>query len=231
MKLEVSKLMDHYTDTEFCPKENDFVDTGAIQDRVMAQAAPARRKRRWGLKLMVAIAAAVACVGMMAAGLPIQVYHMLTGGSIISDVNGTVEAVEINGNPEEASPIALEGGRLILTVDGQRIDVTDLINESTPYIYTHSDPDTGVISHLIVGGTTNDFGYLEYTIVGQIEAGNGWNYNTTYYVLGGQSYLFSELTQAQKDLLLDPGFEDWSVTSVDKPWYAAAKEMLSIQDC
>ena len=57
-RLEISKLMDEYTDTEFFPTGGSTADLEAVKGRVLAQAAPAKRRRR-PLK-MALLAAAIA---------------------------------------------------------------------------------------------------------------------------------------------------------------------------
>lgn len=111
-------------------------------------------------KLALAAALAVGCVLSIAAGLPAQVYHFIGGGSVTVDPNtdtayyDRLDAVP----PAEAD----ENGRLWLTVDGQRLDITDKISEDTPYLYERTDPATGQKGYLMLGGTVDDFGWMEW---------------------------------------------------------------------
>ena len=43
-RLRISGLMDEYTDTEFFPTGGSVVDPEVIKERVLAQAAPAKRR-------------------------------------------------------------------------------------------------------------------------------------------------------------------------------------------
>lgn len=221
MKVEVSKLMNHYTDTEFCPKEGNFADTQAVKDRVLAQAAPARRGKRAGMKLMLVAAAAVACVGLMAAGLPAQVYTMFTGGTVVAQ-SGTGEiSIGLTGD-DPVSPVTAENGRLWFTADGQHVDITGLIDENTPYIYTRTDPDTGSIGYIIVGGTMDDLGYVELTSMDGVLACTGEN----YFTLDGRANAWMELPEEDQG----DDSEGWSMSYAEKPWYIAAKEQLNLAD-
>lgn len=62
---------------------------------------------------------------------------------------------------ERTSPAKLIDGRLIFTADGQYTDITDLIDEKTPYIYEGTNPQNGLPDIIIVGGTTEDYGWVE----------------------------------------------------------------------
>lgn len=111
-------------------------------------------------KLALAAALAVGCVLSIAAGLPAQVYHFIGGGSVTVDPNtDTAYYDRLNAVP----PAEVDGnGRLWLTADGQRLDITDKISEDTPYLYERTDPATGQKGYLLLGGTVDDFGWMEW---------------------------------------------------------------------
>lgn len=119
-------------------------------------------KRRLPKAGVIALAAALAagCVLSIAAGLPAQVYHFIGGGSVTVDPNtdtayydrlDAVPPAEVDGN-----------GRLWLTVDDQRLDITGKISENAPYLYERTDPATGQKGYLMLGGTVDDFGWMEW---------------------------------------------------------------------
>ena len=111
-------------------------------------------------KIALAAALAVGCVQSIAAGLPAQVYHFIGGGSVTVDPNtNTAYYDRLNAVP----PAQVDGsGRLWLTVDDQRLDITDKISEDTPYLYERTDPATGQKGYLMLGGTVDDFGWMEW---------------------------------------------------------------------
>ncbi len=111
-------------------------------------------------KLVLAAALAVGCVLSIAAGLPAQVYHFIGGGSVTVDPNtNTAYYDRLNAVPPAEAD---ENGRLWLTADGQRLDITDRISEDTPYLYERTDPATGQKGYLMLGGTVDDFGWMEW---------------------------------------------------------------------
>ena len=94
-----------------------------------------------------------------------QIIHLLSGGQVIRGGTGgagygTVimsDGYDENGNP---TIISLEDGRLWFVAGGQRVDVTDQVDEETPYVYTATDEE-GNLHYIIVGGTPEDYGWFE----------------------------------------------------------------------
>lgn len=121
---------------------------------------PHVRPLRRSVVLAAAAALTVGCMLSIAAGLPTQVYHFIGGGSVTLDPNsGTAyyDTLDVSA-PIEAD----ENGRLWLTADGQHIDITDRISEDTPYIYERTDPATGQKGYLVLGGTPDNLGWMEW---------------------------------------------------------------------
>lgn len=111
-------------------------------------------------RIVLAAALAVGCVLSIAAGLPAQVYHFIGGGSVTVDPNtNTAYYDRLNAVPPAEVD---EDGRLWLTVDDQCLDITDKISEDTPYLYERTDPATGQKGYLLLGGTVDDFGWMEW---------------------------------------------------------------------
>lgn len=118
-----------------------------------------RRMPRMG-KVILAAALAVGCVLSIAAGLPAQVYHFIGGGSVTVDPNTNTAYYD---RLDAVPPAEVDGnGRLWLTVDDQRLDITDKISEDAPYLYERTDPATGQKGYLMLGGTVDDFGWMEW---------------------------------------------------------------------
>ncbi len=106
------------------------------------------------------IALAVGCALSIAAGLPAQVYHFIGGGSVTVDPNTNTAYYD---RLDAVPPAEVDGnGRLWLTVDDQRLDITDKISEDAPYLYERTDPATGQKGYLMLGGTVDDFGWMEW---------------------------------------------------------------------
>ena len=163
-RLRISSLMDEYTDTEFFPTGGSAVDPKAVKERVLAQAmaaAPTRRKQKMPRKKKILLAAALAAalVLLVGAGYPFFQQQLVNGSlSFGQDERGKYVSYEQRDNIIEE-----EDGRLYFSPeDGQRIDITDLVSEETPYIYDASDPDTGMVYYIVMGGTPESFGWFEW---------------------------------------------------------------------
>lgn len=218
-QLEISRLMDDYVDNEFCLEEGSAVSAAAVKARVLAQAAPAKKRRmpRWKTAL-IAAALAAGALTTVAAGLPDRVFQLAFGGKAFYRPSDGLYVESFDG----IDPVLAEDGRLWLTVNGVRTDITDLVDEETPYIYDNTDPATGHRDYLIVGGTVEDYGWFEcYEIEKGRFAGSGSNRHTIYCTIEGVTYDYSGLTEEQRDSI-DPD----SFSEVLKPWFEAAAEQL-----
>ena len=119
-----------------------------------------KRRVPRAVKLGLAAALAAGCVLSIAAGLPAQVHHFIGGGSVTIDPNTDTAYYD---RSDVTAPAERDGdGRLWFTADGQRIDITDKVDENTPYIYEHTDEATGQKGYLLLGGTPDNFGWMEW---------------------------------------------------------------------
>lgn len=159
-RLRISELMDEYVDNEFFPQGGRTADVEAVKARVLAQAAPAKKRRMpRRKKLLLAAALAAVAVVLVGAGFP-YIQHQLANGALTYEQTGDGRITSL----VHYGPVMyLENGRIFFTQDdGQSVDVTDLISEETPYIYDGSDLSSGMTYYIIVGGTPDHFGYLEW---------------------------------------------------------------------
>lgn len=233
-RLEVSKLMDEYVDDEFFPEGGETADVQAVKDRVLAQAAPAKR-RRAPLK-MVLLAAALGVAGLLciaAAGPLTQLYHMVSGDSMLIQTDPTGQYYLHISWQDTSTPIVLEDGRLWLVVGDERTDVTDLIDENTPYIVEGEGPDSGLKNYLIVGGTPEDYGWqiwMEMPLGGY--SGGGWNTYTTYYDVDGKLIEYHVWNAENHSMDGEPLSSELvpDTVVVNKPWYDAADAQLGLWD-
>ena len=161
-RLKISRLMDEYVDDEFFPQGGETADLQAVKDRVLAKAAPAQQKRMLRKKKVLLTAAlAAVLVLLVGAGLP-YIRHQLVSGELFFQQNA--DGSKITGFVHYGPPLLeLEGGRLFFNQDGgQRIDITDLVSDETPYIFDGSDPDSGKTYYVIAGGTPGSYGWFEW---------------------------------------------------------------------
>ena len=93
---------------------------------------------------------------------------------------------ESNVNASD-SYLKVENGRLILDPDGEKLDITDELSETEPYIYTIK-PDDGTTHYLIIGGTIDNYGLAEFvqTDDGQWQGGFSNNATGEWYINGVQ---------------------------------------------
>lgn len=203
---------------------------------------PAKRKRSRAVR-MVLVAAALAVVGVLciAAGVPYQVYNFLSGGSIavVPEGSGIIGGAEITVSSKDETPLVLADGRLWFVNGGERTDVTDLIDENTPYIYENTDPATGNKGYIILGGTVDDFGWAEYAGLDGGAGMMGDNFAQYYVILDGERLLLTELTSSQLQQIHDmseigeDGVDRASKVeseTVYRPWLTAAMEQLGIKN-
>lgn len=192
-----------------------------------------QKGRRPSVKVMVLAAAlAVGCVLSIAAGLPAQVYHLMSGGSVVftpyNDMGDAIAGEMVFGD-EEYAPIVQEDGKLWFVGDGQKVDLTGKIDENTPYVYEHTDPATGNTGYVIVGGTLGHFGWAEFFGT-EDGAGSltGQDYADAYLLIDGVRQPSHEMTgpELAEKLNNDPSYE---LETVNRPWFQAALDQLSFE--
>ena len=241
-RLTISSLMDEYQDNEFFPQGGNAADPEAVKRRVLASAkAPAKREKRMPAKrkALLAGALAAAMVVLVGAGFPQKVYQLATG-----TLSFTEDAISRTISYEShVSPIELEDGRLYFVLDGQRTDVTDLIDENTPYIYDAGDPEQDMVYYLILGGTPEHYGAFQWITVpnpftsdeerfASIADDNGIVYEYAFDIVTTQNsepYRVGVLGTGHPDWRMFSDFRDGAgVNLSDFQWLCAAAEELKI---
>lgn len=230
-RLEISKLMDEYQDNEFFPDGGSSADTQAVKARVLAQADTAKRHRIPPLKaVLLAAALGLASVLCIAAGLPMKTYQLFTGGTMQADVEMNGPNRHICYDLRDAfseDPLVLENNRLWLVLNGDRTDITDRIDMETPYVIDYTDPETGLKSSLILGGTPEDFGWCLWQELPNLGGYGAYSHNdrNDYVVLDGVTY---EWTDSNEDYLLSrqADWKSWDI--VWKPWYEKGKAQVKV---
>ena len=177
--------------------------------------------------LVLAAALAVGCVLSIAAGLPAQVYNFVAGGSTVIEPGNGEAHFTLTGD-EQASPITLENGRLMFEADGQKLDITDQVDEDTPYVCERTDPKTGNKGYVVVGGTVDDYGWAEFFLTEDgtcsMMSENAWDYMVP---IDGKDVPMGELTQAQRDMLNEDG--GTLMKTVNRPWLDKAIAQLGLE--
>ncbi len=194
----------------------------------------APRKRRMPTAAKAALAAALVCgclLSAAAAGLPGRVYSLLTGGR--ATVTGGAAHLDVDPRKEPLCPAEAREGRLWFTAGGQEVDITDLVSQDTPYIYRTADPDSGETGYVIVGGTAEDFGWAEITVMGTVRfMAASDNAAETVYRWEGRSVPESQMTDGQLEAwqaVKDAGGKA-DVTAVYSPWLDKALGQLGFAE-
>lgn len=208
-KLEISRLMDAYTDETYEPKEEVFVDQERIKEAVLSTV---KKKRHTARKVIVLAAALAACLALVGFTWGERIIQLMSGGQVTigqTGIGGGYGTVTMSdGYDEQGNPtvIALEEGRLWFVADGQRLDVTDQVDDDTPYVHTAVD-EQGNLHYWIVGGTPEDYGWFEGV---KLPDGTGGG--------GGILHSRTDLTQAEE--LAEPGWYQLGKEQVEELWRA-----------
>ena len=202
-----------------------------IMEQLEMKKTQKRRMPRAGT-IILAAALAVGALLSIAAGLPARVYNFATGGQVVyQSPNEASFSADVN------SPIRAEDGRLWFEADGQTVDITDMVDENTPYIYERTDPVTGEKGCVVVGGTIEDFGWAEFSIIdGKISSVLGNNYDDFLVSLpDGSEVAFSSFAEAMSQLAENDGGESSEDLpgimgrEVNHSWFPAALDQLGLE--
>ena len=207
-KLEISRLMDTYLDEEFGPKEELLVDQEAVKKAVFGTV---KKKRITPRKTLALAAALAACLALVGFAWGERIIQLMSGGQVtIGNGYGTVtmsDGYDQQGNP---TVIALEEGRLWFVAGGQRLDVTDQMDEQTPYVHTLLDGE-GNLHYWILGGTAEDYGWFEGVT---LPDGSG----------GGGGIMHSRTDLSQEELLAEPGWYQLGKEQVEELWRSQVRQ-------
>ena len=184
-EIDITRIMDDYTDNEFGIEGELAVDEEKAVSELMTQVKP---KKRMKLIFKVLIAAA-ALVSLMGAAAANGFYFTTISGEDIAyyiDEFGMVHhegTSHLDGTEALARVVQLEDDRLYFVADGGKTDITDLIDEETPYIYKLHDLPTdkpNCENYIIVGGTPEQYGFISFVPTGSLHEENygeiiGWS--------------------------------------------------------
>ena len=170
-EIDITELMDSYTDNEFNIGGETGVEAEKVVSAVLLQV---KQKKKMKPKFKVLIAAAAAAIvlaggataaGFISKGAFTTATNMEYGYDIGEDyVNEYIDFR--NAVP----PAELEDGRVYFTLDGAHTDITELIDRTTPYIYSYTNAETRQPIHIVVGGEPENYAFVELVKVD----GLGW---------------------------------------------------------
>lgn len=209
-KLEISKLMNGYLDEQLQPKEG-LVDRERVKELVRARIGRRRVQKR---RVLLAAAVLAVCLGLVGWSYGERIFQLVGGGQVTiggSGGEGYGEVHTSDGYDENGQPlvVSLEEGRLWVVARGQRVDVTDRVDENTPYVDTWWDGE-GNLYYVIVGGTPEDYGWYE-----GVTAPDG---------SGGGNGVLSSRTDVSPEEQTDPEWLTQGREQVREQWYARWQE-------
>lgn len=190
MEHQIKEYFDSVTMPESCRQR--------IEDAMQARSARAPHPR-WVRTALTAAAALLFVLGILhsdtiaatAQNFYDYVIHALNPKSptigevedgVIVSYGGVNATIGQDSNSMTASmqigadlPAEVRDGRLYFTANGENIDITDLCSMDTAYIYTVKDA-TGLLHHIVVGGTPENWGYQVFVQDPSCENGDptGW---------------------------------------------------------
>ncbi len=186
-----------------------------------------QKGRRPSVKVMVLAAAlAVGCVLSIAAGLPAQVYNFMSGGSMMNMPGSDRGEFVVSSD----TPVTLEDGRIWLTANGEKLDITDKMDDNTPYIVEHTDKENGTSGYFVAGGTPENFGWVEFPVIdGVITGSSGANYEDHWYEMpDGTKINLNDLPMEEQMKLAEENGGGLTFTPVKHPWLQTALDQLGL---
>ena len=218
-KYEITELMRDYTDNEFNIEGENAADTDKVVKNVMGQV-NTKRKVKPLFKALIAAAAAAACV-IVGTAAAIANPVVMTGRFVTP--TGTEFEYKVTGSGDydvvtrgdAVMPIKSEGGKLYFILNGESVDITDIIDRETPYIYSYTIPDKEMPGYIIVGGTPEEYGYVELYYVeeaGWFSSGHAEGDHLSGYI--GAKYINGKPEISYSTVQLDD--EGMVIQSVDE---------------
>ena len=163
--INISKLMDNYTDEEFFIDGKSAVSAKIVTKRVMGQIPGKKVMLR--PKVVLTAAALAATVGVLVAAAEPHGFIESKTGTKYEFYNHCVEirspGIDFDADLE-VEPYTVENGRVYFTVDDQNVDITDYFERGENYYYKYSDTDAQGANYdivLAVGGDISNPSYGE----------------------------------------------------------------------
>ena len=162
-EYRISELMENYTDNEIFLEGEQTIDTDKAVGDLLAQVKPKKKMRPLFKGLVAAAAAVVVLTGSVitAAALGLG-FTTATGRQV--EYHPVIDGHQYlwsSSTAELDDALTLENGRLILNVDGKSIDITDMVDRKTPYIYSYELPESEKTAYVIAGGTPEEYGVVD----------------------------------------------------------------------
>lgn len=161
-ELKISQLMDSYVDNEVCIEGETLVDNEELKGLVLGQAkTKGQIKPLFKGLIAAAVAATVCAAGVAVVGSDFKSGSFITGSGIEFEYELREDGYTIYAHLDYMDTLTAEDGRLYLNTGDATVDITDLTDEDTPYIYTYTNAGTGEDAYLIAVGTPEHYEFVD----------------------------------------------------------------------
>ena len=187
-EVRISRLMDAYTDNEFFIQGESEVNMDTVKNNVIEKAAGTKKRMKPVAKMLIGVAAAAAlAVGATAATVVIMQGSVKNAAGATYNYEITDHGYSISLSVADyGSILTLEDDRLYFNINDERTDVTDLMDNQTPYIYAYTNKDTGLKNYMVLGGTPEEYYFIDLTYL----EGIGWHGDGALDGIGGNLVQF-----------------------------------------
>lgn len=155
----------------FSQIEMDPARHAAIRDDLLALRRTKEENIMHPRSKRLALICALAALFILLCGFTYAVSHIpfFTGPEVRAGRNYIATACDPN---YVTPPAKIVDGRIIFTLDGSNRDITSFCSETDYYRYDAVDA-LGIPHYIIVGGTPDNWGYMEYVLMKNCLAGTG----------------------------------------------------------
>lgn len=227
-QIEISKLMDSYTDDEFNIEGMESAGLQEVRSKVMEQVKN-KKSLKLSKKLLIIAAAVVGVSAITAASLPHIFFRSGSGTMYEFDENNRLVDIKHGDSSFDNPPYTAENGKVYFTANNENIDITETLEQGKNYYYQYTDTNAEgkeCMYIITVGGDIDDLGYGESVYVkgsdGFRTGGAGWYGGSTgeyycYYKDGEVIMADSEEAIAECRTLKYP------VRMMEKAWFLQAR--------
>ena len=182
MEVNIRELLEGLEDSSVPMKDEYVVSATRIKELTKMKMESQNRKPYIGTRrrIITFALAAVLVIAMGATALAASPYIFGWANNLVIDTTGG-EGTLAQGTlslEEMTEPVEFVNGRMIFIVNGEHIDITDVVSESEAFMYEYTD-DGGITHYWMVGLTgpeMENYGYGEFLY----KPGSGW--------VGGQGH-------------------------------------------
>lgn len=171
MEVNIRELLEGLEDSSVPMNDENVVSATRIKEMTRMKIEPRNRKTHNGTRRRIitfALAAAlIVALGMAASAASPYIFGWAK--NLVISTSGSEGTVSLEGLTE---PVEFIDGRMIFIVNGEHIDITDMVSESEAFMYDYTD-DEGITHYWMVGingPEMENYGFGEFLY----EPEDGW---------------------------------------------------------